>query len=75
MDKNFQEIYEKEKNENTALILMLSVLSDKLSKMIDILNKANALSSKLHAMLEEEKEKPKAEIVIFEPLTPEDYME
>jgi 2-hydroxy-3-keto-5-methylthiopentenyl-1-phosphate phosphatase len=75
MEKMFNEIYKNEKNEHTAFVLMLGVLSEKLTEIINLITKANTLSTEIHAILKEEKNKPKAEIVIFEPMTPEDYME
>lgn len=71
----FMEIHKKEKNENTSLILMLGVLSEKLSEIIDLLktnNKKFDLIKDNLELLEQEKadlEKQKRHM----PLTSADY--
>lgn len=70
MEDVFMEISKREKNENTALILMLGVLSEKLTEIINLLQTSNKLAKEV----KEQKENIKKEIVIIEQLTPEDYM-
>lgn len=47
MKDMFLEIYEKETNENTALILMLSVINQNLLKIQDLLKKVDKRSLEL----------------------------
>lgn len=68
MSELFQKIHREESNENTALILMLGVLSDKLSKIIAEIKEANKVSSELLLLLKTAKEGVKKEIVIIEPM-------
>lgn len=75
MDGLFKEIYSKETNEATALILMLSVLSEKLTHIAELLDVANKLSTETRTMLQKAKDDAKTEIVFVETLSPEDYME
>lgn len=39
MEKTFKEIYKNETNEHTAFVLMLGVISEKLSAIINLLEK------------------------------------
>lgn len=75
MKDMFMEIHRKETNENTALILMLGVLSEKLTHIADLISKSNNLQNELDTNLKGENKNKKTKIIIFEPLTPEDYME
>lgn len=75
MIEMFKDIYKNEKNEKTAFILMLGVLSEKLSEIIDLLktnNKKFDLIKDNLELLEQEKadlEKQKR----YMPLTSADY--
>lgn len=68
--KDFEKI-KKEKNEHTALILMMSVLGEKLSRIIELLESSNKTVVKKVGNKQIE-EKPKVK-VFYMPLTPEDY--
>ena len=71
----FKDIYKNEKNENTALILMLGVLSEKLSEIAIEIEKSNKLSKEILSCLKGAKEAPTKEILIFKPLAREDYID
>ena len=71
----FERIGKTEKNEHTALILMLGVLGEKLTDVAKLIEQSNKLSADMLSCLQNDKMKSKTEIVIIEPLTPEDYME
>lgn len=75
MKELFMEIHKNEKNENTAFILMLGVLSEKLTEIFSEIEKSNKLLTEMFSCLKKEKEAVKKEIVIIEPLSVEDYME
>lgn len=75
MKEMFMEIHRNEKNENTALILMLGVLSEKLTEIIDLISKSNKLSTELFSCLTTANTETKKEIIIIEPMTSEDYMD
>ena len=75
MTDYFKEVYKNEKNENTALILMLGVLSEKLTEIFSEIEKSNKLSKEIISCLKGTEEKPIKEIVILQPLTKEDYMD
>ena len=75
MEKMFKEIYKNETNEHTAFILMLGVLSEKLTEIFSEIEKSNKLLTEMFSCLKKEKEAVKKEIVIIEPLSVEDYME
>ena len=75
MDKIFQEIYEREKNENTAFVLMLGVLSEKLTEIINLLSENNKNFNSIKKQLEL-LEKEKVELKdkkFYMPLSAEDY--
>lgn len=75
--KDFEKIKDQETNENTALILMMSILGDKLSRIIDLLEKSNKTSAEIFTWLKSEvaeEIEPKEKVKVFYmPLTPEDY--
>ena len=71
--KDFKNILEQEKNETTALILMLSVLSQKLSDIAELLKGLNKLSSDLLSCQQCPKESEKQSKIYYMCLTPEDY--
>lgn len=77
--KDFEKIRGQETNENTALILMMSILGDKLSHIAELLETSNKTSTRILSCLkgevEEKPEKqPKETVKVFYmPLTPEDY--
>lgn len=75
MKEMFMEIHRNEKNENTALILMLGVLSEKMTEINLEIEKTNKLLTEMFSCLKKAKEAVKKEIVIIEPLSVEDYME
>lgn len=75
MKEMFMEIHRNEKNENTALILMLGVLSEKMTEINLEIEKTNKLLTEMFSCLKKAKEDVKKEIVIIEPLSVEDYME
>ena len=75
MTEVFNEIYKNEKNEKTAFILMLGVLSEKLTDIADLISMSNKLSKEILSSLEGAKNSPRKEIVIVQPLSREDYME
>ena len=71
----FKEIYEKETNETTALILMLGVLSEKLTDITTLIERSNKLSRDILNRLDGKQNGLKTEFIILEPLRKEDYME
>jgi hypothetical protein len=71
----FKEVYNKEKNENTAFVLMLGVLSEKLTEINLEIEKTNKLLTEMLTNNKVAKIGSKKEVIIIEPLTPEDYME
>lgn len=72
---DFEEIARKERNENTALILMLGELSGKLSQIIKLLSQNNEKCKQLSKALESiEKDKNALEEnKYYMPLSAEDY--
>ena len=75
MTDMFMKIHETEKNEKTAFILMLGVLSEKLSKIADLLIELNTKLDVVEKSLTTT-EKDKIELKdkkFYMPLTPEDY--
>jgi hypothetical protein len=73
----FMKIHENEKNENTAFVLMLGVISEKLTEIIDLLSENNKKFNLINDGLKELKE-TRAELELeddkfYIPLTPEDY--
>lgn len=72
--KDFKEIARQETNEFTAFILMLGVLSEKLSDIADLISTSNKLSKEILSCLKDGNLGSKKEIIILEPMTPEDYM-
>lgn len=75
MNNLFTNINKNEKNENTALLLMLGVLSEKLTEIFLEIEKSNKLSKEIISIIKRSEEKPMKEIVILQPLTKEDYMD
>lgn len=75
MTDMFLKFHETEKNEKTAFILMLGVLSEKLTEIINLLEDCNKTLAKIEKGLELPK-KEKAELTnkkFYIPLTAEDY--
>ena len=75
MKDMFMEIHENEKNEKTAFILMLSVLSEKLTEIIDLLSANNEKFDLIKKELKSLKMQ-RAELQnekFYMPLTAEDY--
>ena len=75
MEKLFEEIYERENNEKTAFILMLGVLSEKLTEIINLLEDNNKTLARIEKSLEITK-KQKLELQdkkFYMPLSAEDY--
>lgn len=72
----FKKIYKEEKNEATAFVIMLGVLSEKMTEIIVLLESLDKKADKILLLAKNQKEKPpqKTEILIIEPMTPEDYM-
>jgi hypothetical protein len=70
----FTKFHENEKNENTALILMLGVLSEKLTEISLEIEKSNKLLKEIVSCVKKE-ETPTKEIIILQSLSKEDYME
>lgn len=75
MEKMFKEFCKNEKNEMTALALMLGVLSEKLTEIAVLIEKSNKLSSEIFSCLNNGKMATTKEIIIIEPMTSEDYMD
>lgn len=75
MKDMFMEIHKNEKNENTAFILMLGVLSEKLSDIIDLLTinnqKFNLIKKDLDTLKKEKSEVENEKH--YMPLTSADY--
>jgi hypothetical protein len=71
----FMKIHENEKNENTALILMLGELSGKLSRIIEILSQNNEKCKQMSKALEsiEQDKNALEENKHYMPLSAEDY--
>lgn len=77
---DFQKIMERETNENTARIMMMSIMSEKLSTIVELLKENNSTFEKIEELIlevkkakrETNKETKVSTICI---LTPEDYME
>jgi hypothetical protein len=73
----FMKIHENEKNENTAFIIMLGVLSEKLTEIIDLLSENNKKFNLINDGLKELKQiKSELEIEddkVYMPLTSADY--
>lgn len=66
--KEVEKILKQETNEHTALILMMSILGEKLDKQ-------NKLLSEILALLENNEKEEKTKILFIEPLKDEDYMD
>ena len=75
MIEKFDDIFRNEKNENTALILTLSVLSEKLTDIANLISVTNKLSTDIKTLLQDAKKDTKPQIVWIDTLLPEDYME
>ena len=77
MEDMFMKIHENEKNEKTAFILMLSVLSEKLTEIIDLLSANNERFDLIKKDLKELKQiKEELELEddkFYMPLTSADY--
>jgi uncharacterized membrane protein (DUF106 family) len=73
----FMKIHENEKNENTAFIIMLGVLSEKLSEIIKLLSinneKFNLIKKDLKEIEEKRKELELEDDKVYMPLTSADY--
>lgn len=73
----FEKIGKRETNENTALILMLGVLSEKLSEIIKLLSinnkKFNLIKKDLKEIEEKRKELELEDDKVYMPLTSADY--
>lgn len=74
MKSDFERIYKQESNEKTALVLMLGVLSEKLSDITDLMKELSRLSSEMLSCLKDGKESLKKD-KILPPLTQEDYLD
>lgn len=75
MKDMFMEIHKNEKNEKTAFILMLGVLSEKLTEIINLLQDSNKIFAEIKENLQLVK-KEKVELAnekFYMPLTNEDY--
>lgn len=75
MKSTFQKINEQEKNENTALILMLGVLGEELTDITNAIVMSNKLLKEILSCLKTENKGTTKEIIIVEPLKAEDYMD
>ena len=75
MIEKFDDIFRNEKNEHTALILTLSVLSEKLTDIANLISVTNKLSTDIKTLLQDAKKDTKPQIVWIDTLLPEDYME
>jgi hypothetical protein len=69
MTELFNEIYKNETNEKTAFILMLGVISEKLTEILIAIEKLNKSTKEVISTFEKES------VVFVEPLSFEDYME
>jgi hypothetical protein len=71
----FMKIHENEKNENTAFVLMLGVLSEKMTEIINLLEDCNKKIELIKNDLEtvNSQKKELEEKKFYMPLTPEDY--
>ena len=69
MTELFNEIYKNETNEKTAFILMLGVISEKLTEILIAIEKLNKSTKEFISTFEKES------VVFVEPLSFEDYME
>lgn len=75
MIETFKEIQKQEKNENTALIIMLGILSEKLTDITDLLSMTyNFLKGNKPSASKIEKNEPK-EVVIIQPISKIDYID
>lgn len=75
MDRTFQEIHENETNENTAIILMLSVLGEKLTDIATLLKRISNLSTEILTTVKTQNNGLKMQNKVVFELKPEDYME
>lgn len=75
MRELFERLQKQEGNENTALILMLSVLGEKLTEIAVLIEKTNKLSSEILSRLDTPKIALKKEDRRFVELNREDYMD
>lgn len=77
MKDMFMKIHENEKNENTAFVLMLSVLSEKLTEIIDLLSanneKFDLIKKDLKELKQIKKELELEDDKVYMPLTSTDY--
>ena len=75
MNNNFQQIYENETNEKTALILTLGVLGEKLSEIIKLIENGNKNLDLIKTNLEtiNSQKKELKDIKFHTPLSSEDY--
>lgn len=75
MTDMFMKIHENEKNEKTAFILMIGVLSEKLTEIINLMETSNKILAGIKKNLQLAK-KEKVELAnekFYMPLTTEDY--
>ena len=75
MRELFERLQKQETNENTALILMLSVLGEKLTDIALLIEETNKLSTEILSRLDTPKIALKKEDRRFAELTREDYMD
>lgn len=75
MKDMFMEIHKNEKNENTALILMLGVLKEELTDISDLLTMLNKVANEILSCLKTAKTTPKQENRPMRLLSREDYID
>lgn len=75
MRELFERLQKQEANENTALILMLSILGEKLTEIALLIEETNKLSTEILSCLNAPKIALKKEDRRFVELTREDYMD
>jgi hypothetical protein len=73
--KDFKEIARQETNEFTALILMLGVLSEKLTDITDLLSMSNTLSKEILVCLTRQADGDKKEHKPMRLLSRDDYID
>lgn len=73
--KDFEKIAKEETNEFTALVLMLGVLSTKLTNITDLISVSNALSKEMLTCLKKQNESEKKEFKPLRLLSRDDYIE
>ena len=73
--KDFEKIARQEKNEFTALVLMLGVLGEKLTDIADLISASNTLSNEIHLCLKKQNESEKKEFKPMRLLSRDDYID